>query len=198
MEHTGPVTTPVAQPAQVSASDVACEKALGPAKPGNRGTMIRVAARLIDQRADKAPDERHPHLHILESPQFAKALSFPGVRSHSCAFVDLGTAEQDILERLSLKAIFPDASSHARLILVIGGNNSAMLAICAPSFPVWGRTLSEIRDAGLTWAVWPEPLKLAEVMRMTLGEGCEIEPKCRVALNCEMGNPTKSTAELCP
>ena len=21
---------------------------------------------------------------------------------------------------------------------------------------------------------------------------------CRVALNCEMGNPTKSTAELCP
>ena len=22
--------------------------------------------------------------------------------------------------------------------------------------------------------------------------------RCRVALNCEMGNPTKSTAELCP
>lgn len=25
-----------------------------------------------------------------------------------------------------------------------------------------------------------------------------IVPRCRVALNCEMGNPTKSTAELCP
>ena len=52
--------------------------------------------------------------------------------------------------------------------------------------------LSTLPGALIAWG-----LPIA-AMILAIGIPHPIKTWCRVALNCEMGNPTKSTAELCP
>ena len=60
-----------------------------------------------------------------------------------------------------------------------------------------------VTGRGVAVAQAARDLDLAEsVLRRWMREASSAPvtafPGCRVALNCEMGNPTKSTAELCP